>query len=114
VPEAARLLRPGGELVFLTNGLLQALCMDEAGLATTRELHRPLFGMRVQEWPDDDSVEFHLPHGEWIRLLGEHGLQVERLVELRAGEGATTRYEYADAEWARSWPSEEAWVARRV
>lgn len=89
VPEAARVLRPGGELIFLTNGLLSVLCMDEAGTATTTTLHRPLFGLRAQEWPDDDgddSVEFHLPHGEWIRLLHEHGLQVERLTELRAPE----------------------------
>lgn len=116
VPEATRLLRPGGELIFLTNSLLSALCMDQAGTSTTRELHRPQFGMHAQEWPDDesdDSVEFHLPHGEWIDLLGTQGLQVERLVELRAPEGASTRYAYADAEWARSWPSEEAWVARK-
>ncbi|MCB0880108.1 MAG: class I SAM-dependent methyltransferase [Thermoleophilia bacterium] len=116
VPEAARLLRPGGELVFLTNGLLQVLCMDDDGLRTTRELHRPLFGLHAQEWTDEreDCVEFHLPHGEWIRVLGEHGLQVERLVELRAPVGATTRFEYADADWSRSWPCEEAWVARRT
>lgn len=61
----------------------------------------------------DDSVEFHLPHGEWIRLLGEHGLQVERLVELQAPAGAKTRYGWANAEWAQRWPSEEAWVARK-
>ena len=113
VPEAARLLRPGGELVFLTNGILAMLCMDEPGLRTTRTLHRDLFGMHAMEWDDDDSVEFHLPHGEWIRVLGEHGLQVERLVELGAPDDASTRYEYADADWARRWPSEEIWVARR-
>jgi len=113
VPEAARLLRPGGELIFLTSGLLGALCMDPHGLSTTTELHRPLFGLHKQEWPDDDAVEFHLAHGEWIDLLGEHGLMVERLIELRAPAGATTRYEYADPEWARSWPSEEVWIARK-
>ncbi len=115
VPEAARLLRPGGQLVFLTNGVLQVLCMDEPGLATTRELHRPLFGMHRMEWDDDDGVEFHLSHGEWIRLLGEHGLQVERLIELRAPEDAgPVRWQHANAEWSRSWPFEEAWVTRRA
>ncbi|MCW2927856.1 MAG: methyltransferase type 11 [Thermoleophilia bacterium] len=113
IPEAARVLRPGGELIFLTNGVLGLLCIDEPGLSTTTQLHRPLFGMHRMEWPDDDSVEFHLPHGEMIRLLGEHGLQVERLIELQAPEGATTRYTYADAAWAAKWPSEEVWVARK-
>ena len=36
LPEAARLLRPGGRLVFLTNSYLSALCVpDEAGVAET-------------------------------------------------------------------------------
>jgi SAM-dependent methyltransferase len=114
VPEAARLLRPGGELVFLSNSPLSVMCLDEPGLATTTTLHRPQFGMHAQEWPDDDSTEFHLPHGAWIDLLRANGLQVERLIELQAPEGASTRYEHASAEWARHWPSEEVWVARRA
>ena len=32
VAEAARLLRPGGRLVFLTNSVLASLCVPEAGL----------------------------------------------------------------------------------
>lgn len=117
IAEAARLLRPGGQLIFLTNGLLAVLCMDEAGEKTEQRLVRPQFGLRTMEWPDDDSddsVEFHLAHGEWIRVLREHGFEVERLVELQAPEGATTRYEWANADWSRQWPSEEAWVARRA
>jgi SAM-dependent methyltransferase len=113
VPEAARLLRPGGELAFLTNGLLQVLCMDEPGERTTTTLHRPMFGLHAQSWPDDDSTEFHLPHGAWIDLLHANGLQVERLVELRAPEGGTTRSEHVGHEWSRQWPCEEAWVASR-
>jgi SAM-dependent methyltransferase len=115
VPEAARLLRPGGELVFLTNGLLAVLSWDADG-HHTQQLSRPLFGLHRVDWPHDDaddSVEFHLPHGEWIRLLGEHGLQVERLIELQAPEGAQTRYSHAKPEWSRDWPSEEVWVARK-
>ena len=44
------------------------------------------------EWPDDDSVEFHLGHGDMIRLLRGCGLEVEDLLELRPAPDATTRY----------------------
>jgi hypothetical protein len=27
------------------------------------------FGMYRIEWPDDDGVEFHLSHGDWLRVL---------------------------------------------
>ena len=116
LPEAARLLRPGGELIFLTNGLLTALCADPAGQQDTEQLQRPLFGLHATEWPDDDSddsIEFHLPHGKWIELFREHGLEVERLLELQAPEGASTRFTWASAEWARKWPTEEVWHVRK-
>jgi SAM-dependent methyltransferase len=116
IPEAARLLRPGGWLMFLTNSPLVILTSPELeadGPAGTTLL-RPYFGMHRTVWPDDTSVEFHLPHGKWIDLLRENGFEVERLVELRPGEDATTRYaQIASLEWARQWPSEEAWFARK-
>ena len=37
------------------------------------------------EWPDDDSVEFHLGHGDMIRLLRGCGFEVEELIELPPG-----------------------------
>jgi hypothetical protein len=48
-----------------------------------------------------------------IRLLRASGFDVEDLVELRVPEGATTRYPYVTPDWARRWPSEEVWIARR-
>jgi len=46
IPEAARLLRPGGRLVFLTNSFLMTLCMpSEDGVPATERLLRPAFGM---------------------------------------------------------------------
>jgi SAM-dependent methyltransferase len=116
IPEAARILRPGGWLMFLTNSALLWLCTSDSEpdepAGTT--LLRPYFGMHRTRWEDDGSVEFHLPHGEWIRLLRENGFDVERLVELQPAEGATTRHLYmATIDWARKWPCEEVWVARR-
>jgi SAM-dependent methyltransferase len=115
VPEAARLLRPGGELTFLTNGLICILCVPELeaeGPATDR-LRRPYFGLHRNEWPDSDGVEFHLGYGDWIRLLRANGFEILDLVELRPPAGATTDYDWVSAEWARQWPSEEVWKARK-
>ncbi len=115
IPEAARLLRTGGRLIFLVNSALMMLCMhdtDAEGPAGDRMLH-DYFGMHRFEWPDEPGVEFHLGHGDWIRLFGANGFQIEDLIEIRAPEGATTRYPWVSAEWARRWPSEEVWKARK-
>ena len=115
IPEAARLLRPGGQLIFLVNSALLMLAVpDEDDRPATDRLLRPYFGMHRFEWPEDESVEFHLGHGEMIRLLRRCGLEVEDLLELRPEPDATTRYPFVTLEWARQWPCEEVWKARRV
>ena len=48
--------------------------------------------------------------GDWLR---DSGFEVTDMLELRPPEGATTRYEWMSLEWARQWPSEEVWKARR-
>ena len=89
VPEAARVLRPGGRLVFLTNSFLMTLCMPaDDGVAATERLLRPAFEMYRVEWPGNPSVEFHLSHGDWIRLLRRSGFEVEDLIEVRPAVGA--------------------------
>ena len=88
IPEAARLLRPGGQLIFLLNSVLLMLTVPDAeDQPATDRLLRPFFGMHRFEWPDDESVEFHLGHGDMIRLLRGCGLEVEDLLELRPGPG---------------------------
>ena len=70
IPEAARLLRPGGELVFLGNSLLLMLWVpDEDDLPAETALLRPQFDMHRFSWPDSPAVEFHIAHAEMIRLL---------------------------------------------
>jgi SAM-dependent methyltransferase len=115
IPEAARLLRPGGLLSFLINAPMLMICVpDEDDVAATDRLLRPYFGMHRMEWPGEQSVEFHLPHGEMIRLLHRSGFDIEDLIEVRPPDGATTRYPFATLDWARKWPTEEVWKARRV
>ncbi|HEY8674480.1 MAG TPA: class I SAM-dependent methyltransferase [Candidatus Dormibacteraeota bacterium] len=115
IPEAARLLRPNGQLIFLGNGTLLTLTVpatDDEGPANDL-LKRDYFGMHRFEWPDSDGVEFHLGYGDWIRLLRSSGFEVEDLVELRPAETSTTRSPFVTVDWARRWPAEEVWVARR-
>jgi ubiquinone/menaquinone biosynthesis C-methylase UbiE len=115
IPEAARLLRPGGRLVFLRSSTLAMLCAPDVGQVEER-LQRPLFGMYRLDWPENDgAVEYHLPTGELFELLRANGFVVERLVELRAPADAETHgyYGHVSAEWGRQWPAEELWAARK-
>lgn len=114
IPEAARLLRPDGRLVFLRNSTVATLCMHiDDGVTET--LQRPQRGLNRIEWPDTGEVEFQLPHGELIAVLRGSGFDVERLVELYAPDDAETHayYGYVSADWGRKWPADEIWVARK-
>jgi SAM-dependent methyltransferase len=113
IPEAARLLRPGGRLVFLTNSFISYLCApDEGGISET--LLRPQFGAYAIQWPNEPGIEYHLAHGEWIDLLRANGFEIDRLIELKAPPEAQQHefYDYVTPEWAWKWPHEEIWVAR--
>jgi SAM-dependent methyltransferase len=116
IPQAARLLRPGGRLVFVIESTLARLCVPEQGPATDR-LVRDLFGLHRVVRQGTSGAEyrlFGLPHGEWIRLMARCGLVVENLIEVQVPPGATNNDfpEFSD-EWVRRWPAEEVWFARR-
>jgi SAM-dependent methyltransferase len=117
IPEAARLLKVDGKLVFLTNSALSVICMPdyETDGPVQPRLLRPYFGLHKTIWPDcPGETSFHLTHGDWIALLGANGFVIERLVELQASRGSTTSFVWADADWARQWPMEEVWVVRKI
>ncbi len=111
--EAARVLRPGGRLVFLTNSLLSALCVPEDEGVATASLHRGQRAAYHVRWPGG-GAEFHPSHGDWIRLLRGFGFSVEALHELYAPPDAPDHpyYEIVSTAWASQWPAEELWVAR--
>ncbi len=116
VPEAARLLRPGGLLAFNLSTLLHNACYPlgdpDARVSTT--LQQPMFGARSFDW-GDGTIDFQLPHGEWIALFRANGFTIEALIELQPPEDATTTYEgFADLAWARRWPAEEIWKVRKL
>lgn len=112
IPEAARLLRPGGTLVFLRNSTLSILTCPNVG-PSTPELIRDYFDLNRVEF-DELSVEFHLPTGPMIRLLRANGFEVEDLIDIQPpADHPPTRHEYITLDWCRRWPGEEIWRARK-
>ena len=112
MPEAARVLRAGGLLAFCITSPFATVCSNPETALAERALHRDYFGLHRLD--DDDAVNFQLPYGEWIRLFRRHGLDVEDLVEPRPPADATSTYwDESELEWARRWPSEAIWKARK-
>ena len=62
IAEAARLLRPGGRVVFLTNSVLATLCVPEDEGEAGERLLRPQRGLNRVQWPGG-GIEFHPGHG---------------------------------------------------
>ncbi len=112
VPEAARLLRPGGLFAFANGTPIHFLCQDVKTDKLTDRLVNDYFGMQRLEW--EDEVDFQLTYGEWIRLFRRSGFVVEDLIEPRPPEGVTSTYrDEAETAWARRWPIENIWRLRR-
>src|SRR5437867_1904083 len=114
LPEAARLLRARGRLVFMTNSMTAILATPDVGDVTER-LERPQKDMYRFEWPGELGVEFHLSHGEWIDRLRAAGFEIEKLIDVYATAESKRHdfYGYVDPSWARKWPAEEIWTARK-
>ena len=113
VPEVARLLRPDGVLAFSQASPLLYLTWDERRERQDTKLHRSYFGLGRLDL-GDGTVDFQLPHSAWFRLFREHGFAVEDLIELQPREHASTTYDdFAPHEWARRWPAEQIWKARK-
>jgi SAM-dependent methyltransferase len=116
IPECARLLRSGGLLAWCWGTPMLESCwpLDAERAGTT--LVRDYFGMHRYVDETDGSITFMLPHSDTIAALRGAGLVVESLLELRPPPDATSTYrpEPEELEWARRWPMEEIWRARKA
>jgi SAM-dependent methyltransferase len=112
VPEAARLLRPGGIFAFSGATPIQFICSDVKTDRIERHLINDYFGLTHLDW--GDSVDFQIPYGEWIRLFRRNHLLIEDLIETRPAPGAINTYRSEEEnEWARHWPMESIWKVRK-
>jgi SAM-dependent methyltransferase len=112
VPEAARLLRPGGQFAFNHHSPIQTICWPLEAEEVGEQLALDYFGMHAID--DGEDVSFQLPYGEWIRLFRENGFAIEGLIEPRPEADATSSYRSAtELAWARRWPAECIWRLRR-
>jgi len=114
IAEAARLLRDGGELVFLRGSTLQILCMPDDG-QVGEQLLRTQKGLYKLEWLDEDpEIEFHPSTSDLFAILRANGFELLDFRELFAPENAVDHeyYSTVPAEWAKRWPDEEIWRLR--
>ena len=112
VPEAARLLRPGGLFAFNHGSTIETLCWAVGEERPGDRLVHDYFDMHSIE--DDGGVMFNLSYGAWIRLFHANGFVVEDLIEPQPPVGAVSSYRDADAlAWARRWPAESIWRLRK-
>ena len=112
VPEAARLLRPGGLFAFNHGSAIQDICWPDDADHAGERLVNDYFGMR--SFDDGEDVTFQLPYGEWIRLFRANGFAIEDLVEPQPPADAVSTYRTADdLAWSRRWPAESIWRLRR-
>ena len=99
IPEAARLLRPGGELVFLRNSTLSMLCAALDGWHET--LQRPQRGLNRLDWEDEGRPSSTCRTASCSSSCERPASTsiADRAVRARGGRDA--EYYHSDAEWAK-------------
>ncbi len=110
IPEAARLLRPGGQLIFLGNAPLAMVCTPDSGADVTETLQRSYFDLHAMDWSeaeaDPGGIEFNLPLSRWIDLFLKVGLVLDEYLEIQAPEGDVDNAFGTPRAWARQFPAE--------
>ncbi|MEM9047081.1 MAG: class I SAM-dependent methyltransferase [Pseudomonadota bacterium] len=117
IPEAARLLRPGGRLAFLGSHPFVLLTTPPNGAPCAPVLHRPYRGLSRADWTEVEiepgGIEFNLTFQGWLDLFRRTGLSVCDYRELYAPLDATTAPVHIPVDWAKAWPAEQVWVLEK-
>lgn len=117
IPEAQRLLKPGGILTFLGTHPMAIATTPLDGSSCDATLHRPYFGMHKTDWRDVEidpgGIEFNLTHANWLKLFRETGFEVINYQELQAPVDVSETKFSIPRDWARQWPSEQVWHLKK-
>lgn len=118
IPEAYRLLRPGGKLVFLSNSTLAVLCSPVDGsLPITERLERDYFSIHRLDWrkavDEPGGIEFNLPISAWFRLFHQTGFDVADFIEVQAPADSSVASTFATTVWAHRYPAEQVWKVQK-
>jgi len=114
--EAWRVLRSGGELVFVGHHPLATTCMPKETEVVGMNLHRSYRKLNVIDWSqtDDGGIEFNLSISSWFNLFKRIGFSVLDYHELYAPAEAEGDKFGIPAEWAKNYPSGQAWKLRKL
>ena len=113
VAEAARVLRAGGCLLFNVFSPLAQACYDSSADTVTSRLSGDYFGLGPVA-QGGGAASYQLTYGDWIRVLRGSGLAIDDLIEPRPEPGRSSGYyNFSPPDWARRWPCEALWIARK-
>ena len=108
VPEAARLLRPGGLFAFSHHSPIETICWPLGRRARRRAARARL--LRHAPHRRRGEIAFQLPYGEWIRLFRANGFASRTSSSRGRAADATSTYRSAGA----SWPGRAAGRPNRI
>lgn len=89
--DVARVLRPGGRLIFSVNHPMRWVFPDDPGPAGLLAAI-PYFEREYLEYDDEDTLvytEYHRTFGDWIAALTGAGFQIEQVLEPEWPDGLT-------------------------
>jgi len=117
IPEAHRLLRSGGQLVFLATTPLAHMTTPADGSLCDDRLHRSYFDLHRMDWRDVEidpgGIEFTLPISSWLELFRNTGFEVTDYLELQAPADLENNPFHGPARWGTRWPYENVWKLRK-
>ncbi len=110
--ELRRVLRPGGGLIVCTYSPIALACFDPG---SGRIMDRLVSGYPTQRLSSDGrTVTSSMGYSAWMRLFNSFGFTVDRLEEPLLESGGRSYFDdLVDDDWAKRWPIDVMWVARK-